>query len=250
MKQFLKTCYLWWLYRKCPGYIHFAGNRFYLDEGDSLRLYRNGTYSPYLIDVCKEILRDIPNPTFVDAGASVGWFTVNCQHQCDRVVAFEPNKEQYNVLMRNIYYHNNVRVANLALWSTDGRRPLYIDPNNGSGGRLYATDNRPTQHIQSVTLDTALKMVNVKSVDLIKIDCEGAEGHIIEGFRRLEVLRPTIILEFTPTAMIGAKSSPVRMWKRLFGYGDVFYLDEQNKKKIPRNRTDSLCEGNYLITPR
>lgn len=250
MKSLLKKIYIKWLYRECPGYINFLGNRFFLDKGDSLRLYRNGTYSPYLIEVCKKILRDIPNSVFVDAGASIGWFSVNCQDLASRVIAIEPNDKQYQCLFKNGLPYHNIYTMNLALWSTDGRRELYIDPDNGSGGRLYATDNRPTQQIHTTTLDTALKMVNIKRVDLIKIDCEGAEGHIIDGFRRLEVLCPNIVLEFTPQAMVQAGSSPVKMWKRLFDYGHVFYLDEQNRKKIPRNRTDSLCEGNYLITPR
>jgi FkbM family methyltransferase len=253
LRELLKKMYLRWLYRNCPGYIKFLGNKFYLDDGDSLRLYRNGTYSQYLIDVCREYMPK-DNGVFVDAGASIGWFAVNLacnDSQSHRVIAIEPNKDQYSTLFHNCKpYFNNVTVMNMALWSMDGRRELYIDPNNGSGGKLYVTDDRPTQSIQTVTLDTALKMANVKRVNVLKIDCEGAEGHIIQGFMRMEVLRPVIVLEFTPQAMFQAGSSPVKMWQRLFKYGNVFYLDEERCEKIECQHGQSLREGNYLVVPK
>lgn len=251
MRKLLKRWYLKWIYRNCPGYIDHRGIRFHLDEGDSLRLYRYKNYSPYLVQTCSDLLPD--DGVFVDAGASVGWFT--CNVAIDRpkatVLSVEANPNQYKVLCKNcIQLTPNIIATNMGLWSSDGTKKLFIDPNHGSGARLYEQPNRPHTKIETRTLDTALKLFEIKRVDVLKIDCEGTEGHIIEGFGRLEVLRPHIILEFTPDAMRQAGSSPVLMWKRLHQYGHVYYLNESTWRQERVMPHQSMPEGNYLITPK
>ena len=242
MKHYLK-----WLYRNCEGYVVLHDRRLYLDEGDSLRLYRNGTYSPYLVDLCKQYsFGDV----FVDAGASIGWFSCNVAPTADRVLSFEPNPEQFSVLSKNAMTYHNIVAKPVALWSGGGEASLFVDLENGSGATMVDVSGRPTVTVHRTTLDEALEEENIGGIGVLKMDCEGAEAHILDGFSQLETMRPVIAMEFMYQAIIASGKSPVALWRRLFNYGDVFFVDEDKGNCIARNEHDSLQDGNYLIQPK
>ncbi len=122
--------------------------------------------------------------TILDVGANIGvstiWFSEHCPFA--RIFAVEPSSETSARLLQNIERNglgNRVSVLNVALGK--GGQPLYLVFGEHSG--LAHTDTEPhegSQMVWSADLRTVLEIVG-GHVDVMKIDCEGAEYEIILG---------------------------------------------------------------------
>ena len=140
----------------------------------------------------------------VDIGAAIGEFTVFAALAArqGRVLAFEPFRESFKLLQENIKANelSNVKVYNEAVWGEaglftldlSGREPLQAPIN-------LATSNNAHSHysIQAITLKIILEENKLDRLDLLKLDCEGAEYSILmqspaEVLARVE----RIIMEF------------------------------------------------------
>jgi FkbM family methyltransferase len=122
--------------------------------------------------------------TILDVGANIGvatiWFSEHCP--LARIFAVEPSSEASARLLRNINRNgleNRVSVLTVALG--EGGRPLYLVFGEHSG--LSHTDPEPhdgSQTVWSADLKAILEIVG-GHVDVMKLDCEGAEYDIILG---------------------------------------------------------------------
>ncbi len=127
-----------------------------------------------------------PAWTVLDIGAGLGEFTLLAARadQRNRVYAFEPHAGSFALLQENVTRNGlvNIVAVNDALSSRTG--PLMLDVSNsepvhqqsrrdeGSGG--------PQRHVvKSVSLGDLLNTYELDVVDLVKLDCEGAEYDIL-----------------------------------------------------------------------
>jgi len=141
----------------------------------------------------------------VDVGANIGAFSLLQASRGARVVAFEPNPECFGRLTAAVnanVFKDRLTVFNLAIGAESGSARLAV-PGKGKGTLLgsivYDWGTRPDVELFPVkvdSLDSALGAVGVDSVDLLKIDAEGAEPAILQGAGR--ILRSTrrLVLEY------------------------------------------------------
>jgi len=126
----------------------------------------------------------------IDIGAQIGCFSLRAAKIAKRgnIYSFEPEPKNFNILKRNIKVNQlrNVTVFNKAVYEKEGVIKLFIpgfDTEKRTG--QYSIFKMKERHynkylkVKTVSLKSILLDKNIKKVDLLKIDCEGAEYRIL-----------------------------------------------------------------------
>lgn len=132
-----------------------------------------------------------PTDVVIDAGASMGAFTVKASLQTKYVYAFEPEPENYMYLARNTDKLKNVKIFQKAIWSHSETRPFYVSSNNWGGHSLMPKLNGIQFDVETVTLDAMVK----EKVDFLKVDVEATELELFKGATRILKDKPFIAIE-------------------------------------------------------
>jgi FkbM family methyltransferase len=124
--------------------------------------------------------------TFVDVGANIGPYTlIASEHQKTFVVSIEPHPETFIKLARNVERNGrkNVACLNLAISDHDGHT-LLSDGRYSSLNRVIdpARADQKCLSVPCQALDSLCAELNIRP-DVIKIDVEGHESQVIQGFR-------------------------------------------------------------------
>ncbi len=142
-----------------------------------------------------------PGFIIVDIGANIGSFALsvaNILRQGNgRVYAFEPMSEDFEMLCANIRlnsYSDVIIPERQAVWESRGRIELFISEQRETNEfiswvnmGMHTTVNerkqtsRRVELVECVTLDVIIEKYNLPSIDLLKMDCEGAEYEILFG---------------------------------------------------------------------
>jgi FkbM family methyltransferase len=146
-----------------------------------------------------------PGMTFLDVGAYHGIFTVIAAKKLEdtgRVVAFEPSPREQNRLELHLRLNgiSVARIARYAVAAQESKANLVIVKSGNkmrNGLRPPLTDD-PVEPVvvETTTIDKYMAATGTESVDLVKIDTEGAEIEVLRGAERLiGIVRPLVICE-------------------------------------------------------
>jgi FkbM family methyltransferase len=121
---------------------------------------------------------------FVDIGANVGsvsLFVDNFNKDREdkiRVFAIEPEPHNLSLLQKNIESNpvENVTVIKKAIWHQNKE---VLITNRGGNSSIFEIEGVEQTKIQAITLEKLFKENNIKHVDVMKIDIEGAEFDLI-----------------------------------------------------------------------
>ena len=125
---------------------------------------------------------DTPSPVIYDCGANVGVSVAYYKslYPGARIVAFEPDREVYDYLSRNLSRNNlleNVVLHNAAVWTH-------------SKGVAFASDGADGGHVEECSGGGAVPSVDLREmllgeerVDLLKMDIEGAETVVMPALK-------------------------------------------------------------------
>lgn len=127
----------------------------------------------------------------VDVGAHVGLWAMWMAQQFDRVFAFEPMPAHVDCLRENCAGLGNVSIYEMALGSRDGRTRMRT--NEESTGDTYPEPKAKDG-------DTILRRYDSlgieRTVDLVKVDCEGYELFVLQGMEEmLKRDKPAVVVE-------------------------------------------------------
>jgi FkbM family methyltransferase len=137
---------------------------------------------------------DLPaqrEPSFiVDAGANIGLASVFFANRYPhaRILSLEPEKSNYDMLVRNAAPYPNIKAVRGALWSETTELNV-IDPGLGSwgfqvGAQNGATSGAADQTVHAFTVETIMRDFGVEKIDILKIDIEGSELEIFQTANR------------------------------------------------------------------
>jgi len=125
---------------------------------------------------------DIRGKTIIDAGANIGAFSLYCACMgAKKVHAFEPVKETYEGLLRNIRANNlqgTITAYNYGLGEKAKTAMIKCDY-AGDAGASMETRKHQRKNEQQVEI-TSIDLLQLEP-DVIKIDTEGYEENILNG---------------------------------------------------------------------
>ena len=175
-----------------------------------------------------------PGDTVIDVGANIGIWTIAAAKktgQQGQVHAFEPLEANFGRLLHNIDLNaaTNVVPQKLALSDRAGPRRFFPSPNMNSGVGRLVTDDWTGLHstVEAVTLDDYCDQHGITSVNVLKIDVEGAEYFVLKGATRL--LRssdpPIIVFEMNRemAADLGSSPDKIETFLAALGYSIFGY---------------------------
>jgi len=163
--------------------------------------------------------------TVVDIGANEGIYTLHsglAVGSFGKVYAFEPVPDTYQRLLKHIRLNNtsNVLAFPFALADTEGVATFHLGKNSGEGS-LFRVDTPRTITVRTLTLDSFLAEQRIEHVDIVKVDVEGAEMHVLRGMHGLlsRPGKPILMLEFCPSHLHAAGFTPSQLFDAIVTYG-------------------------------
>jgi len=129
----------------------------------------------------------VVNPkTIVDAGANVGFATLWFHHKYPNayIIAVEPEFSNFQLLSSNTRSINNITLLNKGLWHKNTH--LEIINKNGSKYGFITRENTSATSgsIETCTLENIydlFKEQDYQTIDILKIDIEGAENRLFSA---------------------------------------------------------------------
>jgi FkbM family methyltransferase len=136
-----------------------------------------------------------PGDVVVDAGAYAGgssfhfWRAVR---PVGRVIALEPDRTNFECLIRNIALHgmDNVEPVNAGLWSSSGKVGFQREGNMGSAVSEVIDRRGQDEQVQVLSLSDLCSLFDLQRLDFVKLDVEGSEiailaaaGEVVARFR-------------------------------------------------------------------
>lgn len=146
----------------------------------------------------------IPGQTVIDIGANIGYYSLitgNILKNNGMIYSFEPSLKNYTRLLENIALNNfsNIIPINKALSNEEIKRNLYISDSKNWGMTRFSTHESfkgEMELVDCIKFDNFAKENAIKTVDLIKIDVEGAELLVLKGMEEtLKNTSPMVLIE-------------------------------------------------------
>ena len=214
-------------------------------------IYINGIYEPVISNL---IINHLPaNGVYMDIGANIGSIAMPvCKQRPDiTAICIEASPKIFGSLKTNFNLNSlsNCILLNKAVSDKDGEPLFYMNEQDYFGqGHIANTQSDKTETVISNKIDTLLRDINIKSINLLKVDIEGYEYFAFKGAAELltSTAAPPIIFEFEDWAEGRIKDlQPGDAQRLLLEYGYSLFRIEKNKKLKPIG--SPITKGSVMI---
>jgi len=243
----LKRTVTYHYYRKKNGWT-FPSNMAHI-TGGNIAL---GTYEPEVSKIVEKKLKK--GSLFIDVGANVGYFAqlgAKVVGTEGRVFAFEAEPENFYSLTQNIQGLTNTVPLNLAVSDKNS----FLSINHSSHSSCHSIVDTANHldgsrfNIPTISLDHFWKeYLNKASIDLIKVDVEGAEMIVLSGMNQLlsENSVRSMIIEFCPKIMRNADISVRDFYNLLSTHFSISVIDREFKSIVRNGAISEFSDFDLL----
>ncbi|MCC5938230.1 MAG: FkbM family methyltransferase [Lunatimonas sp.] len=116
-----------------------------------------------------------PIQTVVDLGANIGLYTLftKREHPEAQVICVEPDPANFELLRKNTNPYNGIYLEQAGIWHS--AVTLELKNPHGYPFTIYSEENLVSGNVQAVSMDWIVTKYQLKRIDLLKVDIEGAE---------------------------------------------------------------------------
>ncbi|WP_165823758.1 FkbM family methyltransferase [Pseudochryseolinea flava] len=124
-------------------------------------------------------------PVIVDVGAHIGTFSMfsSMKYPASKIFAFEASRDTFSLLDTNVRENKlipQVKVFHNALCSIDQPVTLYHNLVDGNWGHTISKEiSASSEVVDGLAFSTFVSKEQIREIDLIKFNCEGAEFDIL-----------------------------------------------------------------------
>jgi FkbM family methyltransferase len=164
--------------------IHRSGLRIRLRPNtDDLRIVKSNlvkrNYTKELVPVTRDSI-------VVDVGAHIGSFSIMVARSAYKVLAFEPEPNNYRMLRKNreLNHLENLSIFEMAVSGGSGYQDIYTYQGGSSADySLYKKGamNVNMGRIPTISVEDIIEREGLPRIDVLKLDCEGAEHDILKN---------------------------------------------------------------------
>ena len=181
IKQKLKNC------RKCINILYDISYRYIIPDTEK-KIYDVGKYYEFSEgDIVLEI------------GAYIGMYAIKIAQKVGkkgRIIAIEAMKNNFEILQKNIKSNKaeNIIAINKAIWHEQGILHFYATTKQVNSAVKDFLKDEKTIDVESETIDNIVKNNNLKKVDFIRIQVNGAEKKVLLGMEETFKLKPKLMV--------------------------------------------------------
>ncbi|MEM9705427.1 MAG: FkbM family methyltransferase [Pseudomonadota bacterium] len=169
----------------------------------------------------------------VDVGAHEGATCLPFAKAAWQILAFEPDPDNRAILERQLSAFPNASISPYAVGATiEKEAPFYrSDQSSGiSGLTAFDSSHRRAGTAAVTTLERALYEAQISTIDFLKIDVEGGELDVLDGFDLVSVKPTAVVAEFDAAKGVTAAALAERLseagysvliseWRPIVSYG-------------------------------
>jgi FkbM family methyltransferase len=211
-------------------------------------------FEPGSEKVFRELL--VSGMTVVDVGANLGIYTLLAARTGCKVHSYEPTPSTFAILRQNISANgfdvtDLVNVYNLAVLDRASKVPFTIVEGISGQCHIASMEDTGIIEVEAVSMDDHL--AHLSRIDVVKIDAEGSELHVLRGMRNIVSHNPCIrvIIEFAPINLKRLAVQPEELLDEVASMGfDFSLIDEEtgSLREVSREELLNAYSVNLLLT--
>ncbi len=206
------------------------------------------TYEQVFINQDFDFVINVSPKVIVDAGANIGLASIYFANRYpeSKIIAIEPEKSNFELLKMNVAPYDNIVAIQAALWDKNEEIDL-VDPGLGKWGFMTeAAESQQTgfgslcHRIQGVTIDKIMKDYDISSIDILKMDIEGAEREVFNDPSSWIGSVSTMIVELHERMKSGCRRS-------FYNNSNGFDIEWTQGERVYLSRGNSLSKPKKIL---
>lgn len=123
-----------------------------------------------------------PN-NIIDAGANVGYGSLYFSYCYPKakILAVEPESRNFQQLSLNVRSNPNIKPIHAGIWFEDGPLRIKNLQTEEASFEVEKVSNPAEAHFNGVTIDGLAAREGFETIDILKMDIEGAEYHLLNN---------------------------------------------------------------------
>lgn len=205
MKQRLKNFYLTILEIFTRANFNFKSGKFSQFYDFNLGIFHNDTVSTEIsingyfekeqLQIVDKIIKK--KNTFIDIGANIGNHSLFFRNKFKKIYSFEPHPKIYNMLKFNTEDYKNIEIFPFGISNIIQELDFTLKKSNNISGTNFKEINH--NNGKKVYFKKFDDLLNLNSIDFVKIDVEGNEFDVLQSMRKNLINNNALIsLEFNP----------------------------------------------------